>query len=317
MEKELISFKVSARTAKLIGLENFSNGLGAVTELVKNTYDADARVCLVIFNPFIVKSSEDEIIIDKSKSSIYVIDDGIGMSKKTITNQWMTLGTDDKLYEEKSPNGRIKTGAKGIGRFALNRLGNRTHLQTFVKGGLNGVDWKVRWSDFDEKNKTVSDIKATLESLTIPTIREEISKLFDDHHEVNDILNQMSRENGTSIKINDLNDDWLPSDLDSLYDNLELLLPPTEHSDFKIFLFSAFEVDEYGKINTAYFDDYDYKIKATYLNDESNQVELEVHRAELDYIKVADSYSDLLELEDFKNFLSTEKHLNQRILLMC
>ena len=38
-----VPFKVSARTAKLIGLENFSNEERAIIELVKNTYDADSQ----------------------------------------------------------------------------------------------------------------------------------------------------------------------------------------------------------------------------------------------------------------------------------
>ncbi|MEL6358971.1 MAG: hypothetical protein AAFQ01_03435, partial [Bacteroidota bacterium] len=38
-----ISFDISARTARLIGQENFTNAEGAVIELVKNSYDADAN----------------------------------------------------------------------------------------------------------------------------------------------------------------------------------------------------------------------------------------------------------------------------------
>jgi peptidyl-tRNA hydrolase len=45
-----IPFKVSARTAKLIGQENFSNPEGATIELVKNCYDADAKNCLVVYD---------------------------------------------------------------------------------------------------------------------------------------------------------------------------------------------------------------------------------------------------------------------------
>ena len=68
--------------------------------------------------------------IDKEKSSIYVIDNGVGMTDNIIANQWMTIGTDDKLYSHTSDGGRVKTGAKGIGRFALNRLGSKTELYT-------------------------------------------------------------------------------------------------------------------------------------------------------------------------------------------
>lgn len=37
-----IPFKVSARTARLIGRENVATAKGAIIELVKNGYDADS-----------------------------------------------------------------------------------------------------------------------------------------------------------------------------------------------------------------------------------------------------------------------------------
>ena len=40
-----IPFNVSAKTARLIGRENVSNLEGALIELIKNTYDADAKKC--------------------------------------------------------------------------------------------------------------------------------------------------------------------------------------------------------------------------------------------------------------------------------
>ena len=44
-----IPFKVSAKAARLIGRENVANAEGAIAELVKNTYDADATLCLICF----------------------------------------------------------------------------------------------------------------------------------------------------------------------------------------------------------------------------------------------------------------------------
>ena len=43
-----IPFKVSARTARLIGRENVATSKGAIIELVKNSYDADSRFCIVL-----------------------------------------------------------------------------------------------------------------------------------------------------------------------------------------------------------------------------------------------------------------------------
>ena len=45
-----IPFNVDAYTARLIGRENVSKLEGAVIELVKNTYDADASCCVLYFD---------------------------------------------------------------------------------------------------------------------------------------------------------------------------------------------------------------------------------------------------------------------------
>ena len=48
-----IKFNVSAKTARLIGRENITDVDGAVIELVKNAYDADASCCFIKFDiPF-------------------------------------------------------------------------------------------------------------------------------------------------------------------------------------------------------------------------------------------------------------------------
>jgi len=146
-----VPFKVSARTAKLIGLENFSNAEGAIIELIKNTYDADSKICITVFDLKYIEvekpSKKDssilikEIVLDKNNSHIYIIDNGIGMTDSIISNQWMTIGTDDKLYSHTSKGGRVKTGAKGIGRFALNRLGSTTKSILFLRKLMKKVNF--------------------------------------------------------------------------------------------------------------------------------------------------------------------------------
>lgn len=59
-----IPFKVSARAGKLLGRENFSNPEGAIIELVKNSYDADANNCFVFFDvPTETKKIKTVIVI--------------------------------------------------------------------------------------------------------------------------------------------------------------------------------------------------------------------------------------------------------------
>ena len=47
-----IPFKVSARTARLIGRENVATSKGAIIELVKNGYDADSRFSIVLIDKY-------------------------------------------------------------------------------------------------------------------------------------------------------------------------------------------------------------------------------------------------------------------------
>ncbi len=299
-----IPFKVSARTAKLIGLENFSNEEGAIIELVKNTYDADSANCILIFDLVYIETENDEgetlYETDKQKSKIYIIDSGIGMTKDTISNQWMTIGTDDKLYQHLSDNGRVKTGAKGIGRFALNRLGLITELLTVSKKTKNGLFWKVSWSDFDQIGTTVSEVKADLENKNDLNLKAEILDRFSDNERLIKLLNESSFESGTIIEISDLNDNWEIDQLNNLFSNLEMLLPPKEQSDFEIHLFSNADNESFGKVKTAYYDDYDYKVEAKYKADDDGNVEIIITRNELDIEVIENRYTEVFDFDPMK-----------------
>jgi hypothetical protein len=301
-----IPFKVSARTAKLIGLENFSNEEGAIVELVKNTYDADSKNCVLIFDLVFnqTKNDEGEILYqtDKHNSKIYIIDNGIGMTEDVITNQWMTIGTDDKLYEHLSDNGRVKTGAKGIGRFALNRLGLITELKTISKKTKEGLFWKVNWNDFEQSGTMVSDVKADLESRNNLDLKIKILKKFYKNEKLKNLLNELSFETGTIIEISELNDNWETSQLNNLFSNLEMLLPPKEQSDFEIHFFSNTDEDNYGKVKTAYYDDYDYKVEAQYNGIDNGNIEIKITRNELDVEVIENRYSEIFDYDTMKKY---------------
>ena len=64
-----IPFTASARTAMLIGMENFSNPEGAIIELVKNTYDADSPCCYILFDGN--DGQLTEIYIKGTERSVY------------------------------------------------------------------------------------------------------------------------------------------------------------------------------------------------------------------------------------------------------
>ncbi|KIX21598.1 ATP-binding protein [Flavobacterium sp. 316] len=329
-----IPFKVSARTAKLIGLENFSTEEGAVIELVKNTYDADASKCILIFDLKIKKEKvvNDEGVeieiekFEKENSCIYIIDNGIGMYDKIIQNQWMTIGTDDKLYEHTSEGGRIKTGAKGIGRFALNRLGMLTNMtslpsvlevedekqisensleipNTKIIPNTNniGFEWTVDWKDFDKKGATVSDVEAVLSVKENVNLKHEYVNRFSSYQKIKEVLEEVDFKSGTVIEITELNDEWNEDKLRKLFGNLEMLLPPEEQNDFCIDLFLLNNLEEFGTLKRAYYDDFDYKLKATYNELNDKVLKVEISRNELDVDTLENRYTQVFDFDMMKN----------------
>lgn len=264
LEVTQIPFTVSARTARLIGQENFANAEGAIIELVKNSYDADASVCI--------------IIVDPVSNSIRILDNGDGMTDSTIRTHWMTIGTDDKKINFKTKS-RVKTGAKGIGRFALDRLGKSSVMVTKTLESESLI-WDVDWNQFDSKGAVISDIKATLQ-IGNSDFYGEIIEIQNFSGLKTPIIDHWKEESGTLISIDDLKDTWDDKAIKSLYSNLEILLPPLETSIFEVFLYSTLEVNNYGKVFPTSCDDYDYKVTAIVTEDQS--VKINIYRNELNF----------------------------------
>jgi hypothetical protein len=314
-----IPFTVSARTAKLIGMENFSNASGAIIELVKNAYDADAKTCITIFHK-IEKLQEDEESqnnaqsqndkephndIPKSYYEIYIIDNGSGMTKDILNNQWMTIGTDDKLINYKSNKKRIKAGAKGIGRFALNRLGRVAEVYTVPEKQndlYEGYYWKVNWENFDIPGATINQVMAEFDIRPSLSIKKELISIFSESSKILEIINKQLSNNGTIIKIISLNDIWDDNSINKIYSDLEQLIPPKEQSFFEIYFFSTENDSKYGLVPTSYYDEYDYKVEAHYLSDKKRTVNIEITRNELDIKRLENEFRGVFELEGMNKF---------------
>ena len=238
LEITQIPFTVSARTARLIGQENFANAEGAIIELVKNSYDADASVCVVIVDPV--------------NDNIRILDNGDGMTEQIIRNQWMTIGTDDKKINFKTKS-RVKTGAKGIGRFALDRLGKSSIMVTKTLES-DSLVWDVDWNQFENTGAVISDIKATLQ-VGNSDFWGEIIEMQNFTGLKEPIIDFWKEEKGTLISIDNLKDTWDEKATQSLFSNFEILVPPLETNLFQLFLFSTLEPDKYGKVLSTLCDD--------------------------------------------------------------
>ena len=336
-----LPFKVSAKTARLFGRENVSNAEGAIAELIKNTYDADASLCLVCFLPryshvpktltntehrwlqetdettsvFYEKSAngfqlrstidDDEMeaafLLTNKLIDLWIIDNGSGMSASTIEKHWMVIGTNYKEKNIYSDKGRARTGAKGIGRFALDRLGNSCDLRSTSahEDKNDSILWSVDWSLFDSSDKVLDDITAELsvneeplsKIVTVldqyPTLKDEVSKT---------LQVEQDWETGTAIRIGLLRDNWSRNDLDHLNKSLGALIPPTEQKELNLFLFDASEPSFYGHVSPTVLDDYDYQVDAEISED--GMVLFNIYRNELNHSNLDPA---LFELEDMKD----------------
>ena len=300
-----IPFIVSARAGKLLGRENFSNPEGAIIELVKNSYDADAKSCLVVFD--IAFENKKDNGIEKTKlnntlSNIYIIDNGEGMSKDVIENQWMKIGTGNKETEFISKDKRVKTGAKGIGRFALDRLGFNAEMWTISKNN-KGFNWKMDWKQFDNSDKSISEITADLSNNDV-NIPEFINQNFS-HIELNSLFNDANFQTGTILKISNLKDEWFDNEIAGVFKSLEALIPPKElNMSFEVNFQHLQKPKEFGKVETAFFNDYDYKLIAKY-NAEKLSVDFEITRNEIDLGIVEKKFSFLYEDSKYPYDLKT------------
>ncbi len=348
-----IPFKVSARTARLIGRENIATSKGAIIELVKNAYDADSSVAIVFFDnkysTFLSEISEDhfetllkkgidkgllDIIykfeeenyilnsnIDENKlltfkktlsklSVLYIIDAGEGMTQNVIREHWMTIGTDNKSNNVFTKAKRVKAGAKGIGRFALDKLGTKCEMTTIFnpkyhnqdtdingnKTNYKGYKWKVDWEDFEGEFKTIDSVGAELFGLLNSTIKSEIIKeipTFD----FTKISSEINFEFGTILKISDLRDNWEDYYVQQVYSDLEVLVPPKETGGFEIYLFSSLEPNKYGEVFSSICDDFDFKLTA--IADENQNVKIKIERREYDIELIPNEFFEREALREF------------------
>lgn len=321
-EDNKIYFNVSARTARLIGRENVANAEGAIIELIKNSYDADATFCVIFFDDryldipqklrieeFEILSKESDLILNsykkekysydlvinennpdyltlktffRKKVTIYIIDDGVGMNEEIIKKHWMTIGTNNKELSYQSDK-RVKTGAKGIGRFALDRLGSICQMITKPDNDALGYDWFVNWEDFEATDKTINNVHAILktdDSIHIPNIAKEKLRQIKKKSFLEE-LEKWHINRGTILKIQNIRDDWSESMLNTLYLNLQTLIPPKEEKEFNVSLYSLNFPKKYGEVESSVFDDFDYKLVAEVI--ENQQLKITIDRQEFDF----------------------------------
>ncbi|HCD3047978.1 TPA: ATP-binding protein, partial [Klebsiella variicola] len=231
--KKLISsyaFDLSPRVPLQLGRESIANSTTAVTELVKNSYDADAS-----------KVSIKTFKLDKPISVMVIEDDGNGMDPETLISSWLKIGTDNKVYDKKSLNGRVLTGAKGLGRLGIDRLCRRLILQTKTTKSDHLLQLDIDWKKYEVRDKSFFDIKHNVFTVDYPS--------EDKYGQI------LPRGHGTRMILLGLKDDWAGYLYKDLAKELRLLVSPFFANDeFKIEM--ATDFDESQNLNSSEILDY-------------------------------------------------------------
>ena len=195
-------FKISTRLKDLIGRDLITNDFVAVFELVKNSFDAHAKVVRIHFG-------EDLIVI---------ADDGKGMSQTDILDKWLFVaysakkdGTEDEDYRDKiaSPS-RTFAGAKGVGRFSCDRLGSRLKLSSKAKGKAVQT-LEIDWTQYEKNAK------------------QEFGEVLVDYSEVPNFSGSALHPNGntgTVLEIRELRSKWDRDKIRALKRELTKLINP-------------------------------------------------------------------------------------------
>ncbi len=214
-----MKFKISSELKNIIGQDLIVNDQVAIFELVKNSYDAHATRVDIVFE-------EDKITIK---------DNGKGMSLDDLKNKWLFVAysakKDKKEDEELESDERYKdyrnkidlkrgfAGAKGIGRFSADKIGENLKLIAKNVKANNIHQLEVNWKDFENDSQK--------EFVEISVKHTELST-----NEYQDF------DHGVILEISNLKSKWDDDKIKELKKSLSKLINPFEininSNDFQI-----------------------------------------------------------------------------------
>lgn len=203
-----LKWRFDVSTFRLIGRDLITDRITALFELIKNCYDANATSVTVSFEDF-----------DNSyrPSTILIEDNGIGMSFEDIRDKWMVIGTSNKRKQKVTPYPMYRrcVGEKGIGRFAVDKLGDKVTIFTKKKDCENILKVVIDWSEYFSTDQTADlTLFTDIENAYYITPAQNI----DDH--------------GTSLKIENVREVWMEQDIRKFVKEASSLVSPFSKNDF-------------------------------------------------------------------------------------
>lgn len=236
-EDKKLKWRFDISTFRLIGRELITDRITALFELVKNCYDANATRVDVVFE----NVSYDNAVVDDTtkevrvnpRSKVVIEDNGYGMSFEDIRDKWMVIGTASKRTSPFSPRpfGRRCVGEKGIGRFAVDKLGDKVNIVTKKEEDDRWLNVEIDWNSYFNE--------------VSPDEREHI-RLFTDIENKYDYLdrNEGSGVSGTKLIVSSVREFWSKDDISRFYKEANKIVSPYTllNPPFKIYITAR----EYG-----------------------------------------------------------------------
>ena len=203
-DTESLQWRIDVNAFRLLGRDLITDRVTAVFELVKNCYDANAEKVTISFQDISSNPIEGKIIIS---------DDGTGMSFNDIKNKWMVVGTNSKRAQLYSPPpyNRKFVGEKGVGRFAVDKLGERVQIKTKEVGADRWLCVNINWDEYEKLSNNS---------------RSGQLSLFTDVKNRYSYKPGSKDEHGTQIIISNIYDIWTTNDIERLYKELARLVSP-------------------------------------------------------------------------------------------
>lgn len=196
LDRNNVRFTVDAGVINRLGKELVGRHETAVSELVKNSYDADSLTVDLYFKD-----------CDIPGGKLIIEDTGLGMTREQLIKGFMTISSSDKIHNPKSPRyNRTRAGQKGIGRFATQRIGQILTIITQTLNSEKAFKVSIDWDKYE--------IDANL--LLISNKIEEIEK---------------QKEEGTTLIIENVRDSWNDSMIKRSFKYISDLLQPFPLSD--------------------------------------------------------------------------------------
>jgi len=240
-----------ARLLTMLGEQLIKNERIALIELIKNSYDADADWVKITFQNF-----GDNYKIQKN-SKIIIEDNGHGMSRDIIEKHWLNPATPVKKNLKKKKDttvkGRIIQGEKGIGRFAMLKLGRKIDIITRTVDDqsehLIEYDFSLYDDDFMTEDGKKEDLFIDELSVILTTRKPE--RILNSSI----VLGTRKEERkpyGTIIEINNLKGSWTEKKLESVYRDLSRLQSifiednaDSDNEDFTIYIYKNEDIQRY------------------------------------------------------------------------